>query len=148
VKGEWAGRYVSFRLQASKLHGMLHRILRRLSSAASQCFLLGLQRQSFRCYCTANEGPVKIQYNCLVPIFMYSQKWNCAASLFPKHNYNVLSPNSYTHISVRDLYISRIGLSILLQPNIWTDPWNISIVHRHMNVEIRMRPCNSQNRNT
>ena len=41
---------------------------------------------------------------------MYSQKWNCAASLFPKRNYNVLSPNSYTHISVRDLYIfPRIG---------------------------------------
>jgi hypothetical protein len=47
--------------------------------------------------------------------FMYSQKWNCAqcaASLFPKQNYNVLSPNSYTHISVRDLYLSRIGLPI------------------------------------
>jgi len=49
---------------------------------------------------------------------------------------------------VRDLYISRIGLSILLQPDMWADPGNISIVHRHMNVEIRMRPCNSQNRNT
>ncbi len=45
--------------------------------------------------------------------FMYSQKWNCAASLFPKQNYNVLSLNSYTHTSVRDLYISRIGLPIL-----------------------------------
>jgi hypothetical protein len=39
-------------------------------------------------------------------------------------------------ISVRDLYISRIGLPILLQGNIWTDPRNILIVHRHMNVEI------------
>ncbi len=44
--------------------------------------------------------------------FMYSQKGNCAASLFPKQNCNVLSPNSYTHISVRDLYISRIGLCL------------------------------------
>jgi hypothetical protein len=35
--------------------------------------------------------------------------------LFPKHNYNVLSPNACTHISVRDLYISRIGLVILQQ---------------------------------
>ncbi len=60
--------------------------------------------------------------------FMYSQKLNCAASLFPKQNYNVLSPNSYPHMSVRDLYISRIGLSILLQPNMWND--------RHMNVGI------------
>jgi hypothetical protein len=41
-----------------------------------------------------------------------------AASLFPNHKYNVLFPNSYTHISVRDLYISRIGLSIFLQPNV------------------------------
>ncbi len=56
--------------------------------------------------------------------------------LFPKQNNNVLSPSSYTHISVRDLYISRIGLPILLQGNIWTDPGNILITHRHMNVEI------------
>ncbi len=41
--------------------------------------------------------------------FMYPQKWNCAAVLFPKQNYNVLSPSFYTHISLRDLYISRIG---------------------------------------
>jgi len=56
--------------------------------------------------------------------------------LFPKQNYNVLSPSFYTHISVGDLYISRIGLPILLQPNMWTDPGNIWIAHRHMNVEI------------
>ncbi len=36
--------------------------------------------------------------------------------LFPKQNYNVLSPSSsYPHISVRDLYVSRIGLPILLR---------------------------------
>jgi hypothetical protein len=58
--------------------------------------------------------------------------------LFPKQNYNVLSPRSYTHISVRDLYISRIGLPILLQGIMWTDPGNIYvyITQRHMNVEI------------
>jgi hypothetical protein len=33
--------------------------------------------------------------------------------LFTKENYNVLSPSSYTHISVKGLYISRIGLPIL-----------------------------------
>jgi hypothetical protein len=75
---------------------------------------------------TANEGPVRIQYKCLVPIYcIYSQKLIGAVSLLPKQNYNVLSPNSYTHISVRDLYISRIGLSILLQQNMWTDTENI-----------------------
>jgi hypothetical protein len=35
-----------------------------------------------------------------------------------------------------DLYISRIGLPFLLQGNMWTDPGNIKIAHRHMNVEI------------
>jgi hypothetical protein len=37
---------------------------------------------------------------------------------------------------VRDLYISRIGLPILLQENMWTVPGNILIAHRDMNVEI------------
>ena len=29
-----------------------------------------------------------------------------------------------------------IGLPILLQEKMWTDPGNIKIAHRHMNVEI------------
>jgi hypothetical protein len=41
---------------------------------------------------------------------------------------------------VRDLYISRIGLLILLQGRIymymWTDPGKILMAHIHMNVEI------------
>jgi len=45
--------------------------------------------------------------------------------LFTTQNYNVQSPSSYTHISVRDLYISRISLPILLQGNMWIDPGNI-----------------------
>ncbi len=45
--------------------------------------------------------------------------------LFPKQNYNVLSSSFFTHISVRDLYISRISLPILLQGNVWTNPGNI-----------------------
>ncbi len=51
--------------------------------------------------------------------------------LIPEQNYNVLSPSSYTHISVRNLYISRIHLPILLQGNMWTDPGNISISQTH-----------------
>jgi hypothetical protein len=49
---------------------------------------------------TANEGPVRIQYKWLVPIYVFPEM----KLLFPKQNYNVLSPYSYTHISVRDLY--------------------------------------------
>jgi hypothetical protein len=47
---------------------------------------------------TANEGPVRIQYKCLVPIDMFPK----VKLLFPKQNYNVLFPSSYTHISVRN----------------------------------------------
>ncbi len=67
---------------------------------------------------TANEGLVKIQYKCLVPIYVFPEM----KLLFPKQNYNALSPSSYIHISVRDLYISRIGLPILLLGNTrrWT----------------------------
>jgi hypothetical protein len=70
---------------------------------------------------TANEGPVRIQYKCLVPIYVFPEM----KLLFSKQNYNVLSPSSYTHISVRDLYNSRMGLPFLLQENMWTDPGNI-----------------------
>ncbi len=61
------------------------------------------------------KGQCESNINVRFP-FMYSQKWNCAAFLFPKQNYIVLFPNSYTHISVRDLYISG---------SMWTDPGNI-----------------------
>ncbi len=73
--------------------------------------------------------PMRIQYKCMVPIYVFPE----IKLLFPEQNYNVLSPSSYTHISVRDLYISRIGL---LQEicGVWTDPGKIA--HRHINVEI------------
>ncbi len=46
-----------------------------------------------------------------------------------------LVPNSYIHVSVSDSFISRIGLPIWLQ----TDPGNIEIDHRYMNLEIGAR---------
>jgi hypothetical protein len=45
-------------------------------------------------------------------------------------------PNFHIHVFVSDLFIPTIGLLILLQENMWTDFGNISIAHRHMNVEI------------
>ncbi len=48
-----------------------------------------------------------------------------------------LSPNFHIHVSVSDLYIPPVGLPILLQENMCTDPGNIKIVHRQMNVVIR-----------
>jgi hypothetical protein len=44
----------------------------------------------------------------------------------PQSNFHV-----YEYVSVSDLYISTIGLPILLQENMWTDPENIQIAHRH-----------------
>ncbi len=67
------------------------------------------EKNTWYCLHTSNEGrPVRIQYKCLVPIYVFPKM----KLLFPKHNCNVLSPSSYTHISVRDLYISWIGLPI------------------------------------
>ncbi len=44
---------------------------------------------------TSNEGPVRIQYKFLVPIAVFPE----IKLLFPKQNYNVLSPSSFTHIN-------------------------------------------------
>jgi hypothetical protein len=54
----------------------------------------------------------------MVPIYVFPEM----KLLFPKQNYNVLSPSSYTHLFVRDQYISRIGLLILLRRNMWSGP--------------------------
>jgi hypothetical protein len=64
---------------------------------------------------------MRIQYICLGHIYVFPEM----KLLFTKQNYNVLSPSSYTHKSLRDLYISRIGLHILLQGNMWINPGNI-----------------------
>ncbi len=55
---------------------------------------------------------------------MYSQKWRYVVSLFPKQNYNVLSPNFYIHVSVSDLYTQS------------ADRGNLKLALRYMNVEI------------
>jgi hypothetical protein len=55
---------------------------------------------------TANEGLVRIQYKCLVPIHVFPEMK--LALLFPKQNNNVLSPNFHILVSVSDLYIPRI----------------------------------------
>ncbi len=63
---------------------------------------------------TAYEGLVIIQYKCLVSIYVFPEM----KLLFPIQNYYVLSPSSYILIYLCEiLYISRIGLPILLQRN-------------------------------
>ncbi len=66
------------------------------------------------------------------------QKWNCTASLFPKQNYNVLSPDFLIHVTVSDLpvYISRIGLPYFAAAKLADRYWEYKIAHRYMNVGI------------
>ncbi len=45
--------------------------------------------------------------------------------IFPEKELSGYSPNSYIHVSVSDLYITLIGLPILLQENRLTERWNI-----------------------
>ncbi len=45
--------------------------------------------------------------------------------IFPEKELRGLSPNSYIHVSVCNLYIPTIGLPILLKEKRWTDGGNI-----------------------
>ncbi len=42
--------------------------------------------------------------------------------IFPEKELRSLSPKFHIHVSVSDLYIPTIGLPIMLQENMWTDP--------------------------
>ncbi len=55
-------------------------------------------------------------YKCLVPIYVYSQKWNCVDLLFPKHNlnYNVLTPNFHIHVHICERFIYIFPGSVCL----------------------------------
>ncbi len=65
---------------------------------------------------TAKERPVRIQYKCLVPIYVFSEM----ELLFPKQNYNKQSLSSFTRISVRDLqYIFPGSVCLFYCREIW-----------------------------
>jgi hypothetical protein len=51
---------------------------------------------------------------CLVPISVFPER-KLAGFVIPKQNYYVQSPNFCIHVSVSDLYIPRIGLTIWLR---------------------------------
>jgi hypothetical protein len=44
--------------------------------------------------------------------------------IFPEKELCGPSPNCHLHVSVSDLYTPTIGLPILLQENVWTNPGN------------------------
>jgi hypothetical protein len=43
----------------------------------------------------------------------------------PRKGITSLSPNIHIQMSVKDFYILRIGLPVLLQENMWTDSGNM-----------------------
>jgi hypothetical protein len=45
--------------------------------------------------------------------------------IFPEKELRGHSPKFQIHVSISDLYIPMIDLTILLQENMWTDPGNI-----------------------
>ncbi len=59
-----------------------------------------------------------------------------------------MSPHSYTHVSVRDLYISRIGLSILLKEICGPILGIFKPLTNTWMWKLGLRPRNSQKRNT
>ncbi len=56
--------------------------------------------------------------------------------IYPEKELRGHSPNFHIRVFVNDLYIPTTDLPNLLQENMGTDPGNIQIAHRHMNVEI------------
>jgi hypothetical protein len=96
--------------------------------------LQGSNHEWFASLYTANEGRARIQDKCLVPIYVFPEM----KLLFPKQNYNVLSPRSYTQYIFERFIPFQDGLPILLQGKMWTDPGklNCSQTHECVNVEI------------
>jgi len=66
---------------------------------------------------TANEG--------VVPIYVFPEMKLCSHVISKTQLYVMFCLSIPTLIYLRDLNISRIGLSILLHPNMWTYPGNI-----------------------
>ncbi len=70
---------------------------------------------------TANEEPVKILYKCLVPIYVFPEM----NLLFPKQDYNVLSPQFlHSYICEKCIYFQD-GSAYSAAADIWTNPGNI-----------------------
>ncbi len=57
--------------------------------------------------------------------------------MFPEKELRGHSPNFHIYVSVRDLYIPTLDQPILLPENMWPDPGNIYIAHRHWTEAMR-----------
>ncbi len=80
---------------------------------------------------TPEQNPLRIQQT-LFLLALHRHNTENSKQIFSEKELRDHSPNSYIHVSVSDLYILTIGLSILLQEN----QEYIDRIYRHMNVEI------------
>jgi hypothetical protein len=53
---------------------------------------------------------------------LHTTQYRKSKQIFPEKELHGLSLSFHIHASVSDLYIPTIGLPILLQENMWTDP--------------------------
>ncbi len=97
--------------------------------------------------CTASKWPVRIQYKCLVPIYVLIPEIKCAASLFSKQNQNDLSPNSYTLLYLWELYIFPGSVCLFCSSQICGPILGLykSVTYTWM-WKLGLRPLNSQKR--
>ncbi len=77
---------------------------------------------------------MRIKYKCLVPIYVFPE----IKLIFPKQNYNVLSPSSYAHTYICERFIYFQVLFAYSAAGKYVERfWEyfIYIAHRYMNVE-------------
>ncbi len=92
-------RYTKFLYCLLQHIPLAKRMHRRNQRKAYKTYVEGPVQPNTPAY-TANEGPLGIQHKCLVPIYVFPEM----KLLFPKRNYNVLSP-SPTLIYLWEIYI-------------------------------------------
>jgi hypothetical protein len=72
---------------------------------------------------TANEEPVRIQYKCLVPIYVLLEMKLCSLVISKTELLCSLSQFLHSYICERFIYFQ--DRSVLLQLNMWTVPGNM-----------------------
>jgi hypothetical protein len=77
-------------------------------------------------FCFFNFCPRRFPYSSNYHHLLYTAKrlYRKFETYIPRKETGGLGPNSYIHVSVSNLYIPLIGLPIVLQENMWTDPGN------------------------
>ncbi len=82
------------------------------------------------------QSTLKLPSSTLSTLTLQRQNTEFSKQILPEKEYRDLGPNFHIHASVSDLYISTIGLPILLEEICRPILGLYKSAHRHMNVEI------------